>query len=315
MLLITDREEEHARKHNVVLFPKTYQYYQVELTRLLESERYAEAAELLEFLLQFDGEEEDTRSEWSALYDWLQMVFPEIRNRSEAQAQAQTTHMGPDETELEDESEEQLLQAQVAKKLQTDDQYVRRLMDSLKDITLDERKWLVLEQLANVDDEDLNDDLIFIMETEPLHPLIQFGLLQILKRRGATGAVTFWRAGEQIVVHIEHTPMDYASFPDRLRLPAQYVHDAASLREPSLAYFAEEMWQQFLRAIYGSVLYDQLQDNDNSDSNVWAAALHKLVAGFLHLEEEETEVKRMYAVGDEQRMRYDQALKELIKAR
>lgn len=312
-LPITDREDEFPSKHNVVLFPKTYHYYQMELTRLLEAERYKEAAELLEFLLQFEGENEEILLEWKALYEWLLFVFPETQQLHEGQDNL--IHNEESNTELEVESEEELLHAHTVKKQQMDEHYVNRLLHSLKGSRMDERSWLVMEQLVNVDDEQLDDDIIHMLEIEPLHPLIQYGLLQTLNRRQATGKVLMMRENEQITVRIEDTPMDYASFPSILQMPVEQVHDAVAVREPSLAYFAQEIWQQFLKAIYGSSLYDQLEKSQPADLNVWAAALHWLVAGFLHLEEQEAEVMRTYSVQPEQRICYEQALRELSKSR
>lgn len=285
----------------------------MELTRLLEAERYKEASELLEFLLQFEGENEEISQEWKALYDWLQFIFPETLQATDAVDNP--IHIENHDTELEMESEEELLHAHTVKKLQMDEHYVPRLLDSLKKASMDERSWLVMEQLVSVDDPQLDDEIIHMLEMESLHPLIQFGLLQTLNRRQAKGKVLFFRGDEQITVAIEDTPMDYGSFPRSLQTPVEQVNDAVAVREPSLAYFSQEIWQQFLRAIYGSTLYDQIQNSNEADLNVWAAALHWLVAGYLRLEESEAEVMRTYAVQKEQRISYEHALQELSKSR
>ncbi|MCG7410174.1 hypothetical protein MH117_22430 [Paenibacillus sp. ACRRX] len=311
-MVISDSKLNGASKQNVILFPKTYEYYQMELTRLLESERYSEAVGLLRFLLQCDGEDEGSRMEWAALYEWLLQAFPDLEEIQELHIHRDT--LISDGNDEEPESEQEVLKMQMRDKLQLDNQYIAKLLQTLRDEQLDERKWLVLEQLAVVDDETLNDELIYMLETEKLHSLVQFGLLQTLNRRGTTGAVTFFHGNEQIVVDIEHTPMDYASFPYVLQIPAEKVHDAAAVREPSLAYFSQEMWQQFLKAIYGTALYDRLRDSNEQDSQVWAAALHRLVAGLLHLEEEETEVKRIYNISGDLRIPYEQALRALANS-
>ena len=64
-------------RNNVILFPKTHDYYQIELTRMLESERYGEAIALLQFLLTCDGEDARIREEGDALLQWLVSAFPE----------------------------------------------------------------------------------------------------------------------------------------------------------------------------------------------------------------------------------------------
>ncbi|GJM79232.1 hypothetical protein HMSSN139_17280 [Paenibacillus sp. HMSSN-139] len=62
------------------MFPKTLDYYQIELTRMLETERYGEAVELLQFLLQCQGEDPRHYEEWQALLDWLLGAFPALKN-------------------------------------------------------------------------------------------------------------------------------------------------------------------------------------------------------------------------------------------
>ena len=63
----TTPETEH--NNNIVLFPKTLDYYQIQLTVMLENERYGEAMKLLHFLLQCQGQEERHYDEWQALLD------------------------------------------------------------------------------------------------------------------------------------------------------------------------------------------------------------------------------------------------------
>lgn len=285
----------------------------MELTRLLEAERYKETSDLLEFLLQFEGDNEEIMQEWQALHGWLQFIFPQTLQP--VSAEDEPIHIDNQDAELEEESEEELLQAHTVKKQQRDEHYVGRLLDSLRSAHMDERSWLVMEQLVSVDDPQLDDDIIHMLEMENLHPLIQFGLLQILSRRKAKGKVLLFRGDEQVSVSIQDIPLDYESFPEVLQLPAEQVNEAVSVREPSLAYFAQEIWQQFLKAIYGTKLYDQLKSINPFDTNVWAAALHVLVASYLRLEENESDVLRAYSVHEEQRMSYELALRELSKSR
>ncbi|MCR8846213.1 hypothetical protein NQ117_21245 [Paenibacillus sp. SC116] len=305
MLLIT---EHNRSKPNVVLFPKTYEYYQMELTRMLESERYAEAVSLLKFLLQCSGDNEESRMEWQALLEWLLQAFPYLQDETE-----QPSIHNIQQAE-EDVSEQDVVRSQVLEKQQMDEQYIAKMLERLQETPFDERKWFILEQLTVAEDANLNDELIYLLETKKLHPIVQFGILQTLCKRGMTGAVTFYRGNEQCVVDIEHTPLEYASYPSTLLAPAERVHEVVALREPSIAYFAQEIWHQFIKAIYGTSQYAQLRSGTEVEANAWAAALHRIVAGLLQLQEEESVVKQIYHINSDSRIVYEQALRSLAKS-
>lgn len=308
MLIIKDANKNEGNKANVVLFPKTYDYYQLELTRLLEAERYKEAVQLLSFLLQFEGEHREIREEWDSLYHWLLQAFPDLKDVTEASS----IHTEQDEEEEKDISEPELLKLQLAKKQLLDEAYIERLLQSLKEPPIDERKWMVLEQLALAESDTLTDDLVHFLETEKLHPLLRFGLLTTLRKRGAEGTATYWQGKEQIVVRLEETPLDYAAFPSSLKAPAELVYEAMSVRDPSLAYFAQEMWQQFVKAIYGSELYVHMSEADKQATAVFAAALHTLVSKMLQLEDED--VFRIYGLTADQRMEFERAMLRISSA-
>ena len=65
-------EEHRTRSSNIFLLPNTIDYYQFQITELLERERYGEAKELLKFLLDCRTSETETMEEWRALLDWLE---------------------------------------------------------------------------------------------------------------------------------------------------------------------------------------------------------------------------------------------------
>ena len=54
-----------------MLLPKTIDFYQIEITRMLETERYEEAIALLRFLAKCDSGDIRTNEEWLALLAWL----------------------------------------------------------------------------------------------------------------------------------------------------------------------------------------------------------------------------------------------------
>ena len=306
--------EEHSpsTKNKVVLFPKTHDFYQIELTRMLETERYGEAISLLRFLLQCDGEDSQIRAEWHALLQWLTSAFPEAE-RPEEGWQFGAVHTD-ETTSAEDETEQDMLRRQFQEKVHADEQYMERLLTSLTEGDMDDRKLLVLEQLAVADDARVDDALMLLLKERELHPLLQFSILQTLKRRGVEGEVRFMRGQEIIVAEVEATPLELSSFPSAAIAPIDRVNDAASVREPSLAYFAQEMWHQYLKLTYGTEIYRRLCEGEELEADAWAAALHRIVARLLHLEEEEFEVKTIYGITDNLRIIYERALRSLTRS-
>lgn len=66
---------ETAHNNKIVLFPKTLDYYQIQLTVMLENERYVEAMDMLRFLPQCQGQDERHYDEWRASLEWSQAHF------------------------------------------------------------------------------------------------------------------------------------------------------------------------------------------------------------------------------------------------
>lgn len=302
-------------KNKVILFPKTHDYYQIELTRMLESERYGEAIALLQFLLTCDGEDERIREEWDALLQWLVSAFPEAERAARDLNMAEGIASWPESTpeEESEETEQDILRRQFQQKLNADGQYTERLFATLVEGEMDDRKLLILEQLAAAEDPGVDEALAKLLKEENLNSLLQFGILQVMKRRGMHGEIRFPRGQELLVVQIEDTPLDNSGFPEAAKAPAVRVNEAASVREPSLAYFAQEIWQQYLKHIYGSPSYEQLCGHGQEDSDAWAAALHFIVARMLRVDEE-VEVKQLYGITNELRVQYELALRSLNRS-
>ncbi|MBG9734539.1 hypothetical protein [Paenibacillus alvei] len=302
-------------RNNVILFPKTHDYYQIELTRMLESERYGEAIALLQFLLTCDGEDARIREEWDALLQWLVSAFPEAE-RDARELDIPEGLAGWTKSTAEEESEEteqDILRRQFQQKLNADGQYMERLLATLADGEMDDRKLLVLEQLAAAEDAGIEEALVKLLKEEELSSLLQFGILQVLKRRGMHGEIRFPRGQEWLNVRVEDTPLDYTAFPAAAKAPAERVNEAASVREPSLAYFAQELWQQYVKHIYGSSAYEKLCEHGQEESIAWAAALHFIIARMLHIDEE-VEVKQLYGIRNEMRVQYELALRSLNRS-
>ncbi|HEX7057230.1 MAG TPA: hypothetical protein VF260_08565 [Bacilli bacterium] len=243
---------------NVILFPKTVEYYQLKLTRLLEKERYHEAEELLRFLVNCRASDRQTLAEWHSLLEWLEKLFPDM---SEA------------EEETADLTEADIHRLHIREKAK-DQQYTKKLLEMLLNGIDPEKKLLALEQLAVIDLPHIDETLKRWLETVELHPIVQFKVLQTLKKRGMTGTVSLERNKERLCLSIEETPLQSADFPRPFNRMLAAVSAVSETHQPALAFFAEQLWNEFLAAIYGTSLYRQVADIDEAHTQIWACALH-----------------------------------------
>ncbi len=192
---------------NVILFPKTVEYYQYELTRLLEAERYAEAMKMLRFLLGCRSDDVTAREEWQSLLGWLQMMFPDMALKNQDQ---------PDE---EDESESDLLRQQMLAKGEQSEAYAQRLLESIRSQHAPDKLMLALDQLAFLEHPGIDETLTGWLEEEELHPLIQFKTLQTLKKRGAAA---LFRSGKT-------AKTSFATSKTRLKISKDFLRKSRTL--------------------------------------------------------------------------------------
>lgn len=261
-------------KENVILFPKTIEFYQVKLTRMLEAERYAEAIELLQFLLQCKGEDHTTYEEWKTLLDWLQ---------------TQAIPM--------DESEEDVLDQNIKHKIESDQYYIEKLLELVTEEAPLEKKMLALDQLSFAEHPQLENTLRQWLQEPNLHPLVQYKILQTLKKKGATGSICFQRKSDEVCVDIQRTPIQFSDYPESVHRVLQLVHEVCEVHHPALSYFAEQIWKEFLACAYGTAAYDQVTRLSGSQLPIWAASLHQLSEEMMlgHAESDHSEVYELTA--------------------
>lgn len=281
-------------KDNVILFPKTVEYYHMELTRLLESERYREAVDLLKFLLQCQADDMRTVEEWKSLMGWLESSFPS------------------DFAETEDDlTEADLFRQQVLEKVGNDRHYAKKLMEMLLHDPSPEKKLLALDQLAVIDHPHICETLKRWLQTVDLPPLVQFKVLQTLKSRGETGEIKVHKYKEDTVLEIGDTPLAFDRFPPNLLEIYSKVQEVSEVYHPALAYFAEHTWKEFLAAIYGTSVYEQLKGLDGASLSIWAGALHTVVTETMLGEADEREIKQLYRIAPECGTVWEQAVRRI----
>ncbi|WP_435874311.1 hypothetical protein [Paenibacillus vandeheii] len=294
---------ETAHSNNIVLFPKTLDYYQIQLTVMLENERYGEAMDLLRFLLQCQGQEERHYDEWRALLEWLQAAFPHYGE------DLPETH--EDRGEEEEISEEDMARQHARSKLEQDDGYADKLLRTVMEEPLSDQTMLALEQLAYLDRPEIDDSLTSWLKDKTLHPLLQFRVLQTLRRRGVQGMIAFTRGEEPVEVEIDTVPLRPEDFPLQIVQILERVADQTEVHEPTLFYFAQELWIQYVMAVYGTRDYMSMLEENDSMTDIWAAALHMTVADSLGGSHDEEDTRSMYAVTGAMRFRLEQAYRSM----
>ncbi|WP_239615177.1 hypothetical protein [Cohnella mopanensis] len=289
-------------KDNLVLFPKTLDYYQIQLTKMLETERYGDAKALLDFLLQCHGEAERHHTEWQALLGWLVAAFPEAANPSE---------YGVFGMEDEEQDEEDLIKRRVVERFESDSEYIPQLLASLYNGDDPEQQLLILGQLMHISHPDIELSIKQWLARMEYIPPVQFRALQALKKQGAAGPIALWRDGESITVDARDTPLSFEEFPQGIHHVLDRVRQTAEVSDPTLSYFAEEMWKECVEIAYGTSIYKGMMEDDDGSSDLWGAALHQLLMEKLHGKHSDEWIREQYGITGELRFRYEQALRWL----
>lgn len=265
---------------NIFLLPKTIDYYQFQITELLERERFGEAKELLRFLLECQTSEPTAQEEWRTLLTWLESEFGQY-----------------DEPE-EEETESDMLRKALLQRAEADERFVEHLLELVQYSPGVDEKLMAIEQLTYLDHPLINDSLIRWLENAEIPPTLQYSVLQALKKRGVIGEVAILSEGAPLYVRVEDTPDGIEAFPEKLQKVLSRVKEVSESEYPSLIYFAEPFWLEYLYSIYGTERYEyMLRENFNPD--VWAAALHFLVADKMLGGAKRDEILEIYGLVDE----------------
>ncbi|NHN30134.1 hypothetical protein [Paenibacillus agricola] len=285
---------------NVILFPKTVEFYQYELTRMLETERYGEAIQMLSFLLTCHHQDRRIEEEWEALLQWLQTMFPE-----------EVFAFG--EEGEEDLTETELLRQHLSIKTQSDSGYAEKLLGMLEHPQSLENQLLALDQLAFIEHPDINAKLSEWLSASEQHPLIQYKVLQTLKLRGVTGPIQLEKHGERIIVQIEETPKSFDDFPLPIHDIMERFEEISQTQQPALFYFAQETWNEFLAFIYGTAQYHQMLREEWDSVDVWAAALHLVLLEKVFHSGGKEEIMELYGITNDLMFQWEQAYRVMLQ--
>ncbi|MDR0267728.1 MAG: hypothetical protein LBJ26_06405 [Paenibacillus sp.] len=271
---------------------------------MLENERYGEAMDLLRFLLRCQGQEQRHYDEWQALLEWLEAAFPQYNHDK-------TDGEGLESIEEEEPSEDELKRQNVQAKLAEDRFYADKLLQTAMKEPLSEQNMLALEQLSYLRGAEIDESLVRWLQSKLLHPLLQFRVLQTLRKRGMQGSIELLRGQERARVEVDTVPLSTDEFPSQIGLITERVADQTEVQEPTLYYFAQELWTQFIMAIYGTDDYFSIVDENDETIDIWAATLHQNVSESLTGSRSDEEIRNMYGITDTMRFRFEQAYRTM----
>ncbi|MFD0694150.1 hypothetical protein ACFQZT_08595 [Paenibacillus sp. GCM10027628] len=280
--------------NNLILFPKTEQFYEEELTRFLQREQYSDALQLLTFLLQFPNVDTNKTDQWEALFNWLQTMHPETVFPS-----APTTYE-------EVEEEEVLLRQYIQEKTTDDAAYVEKLLGMLREGSL-EQQVTALEQLAYVELPDASLAVKQWVSEKARHPHIQFKALQTLRQMGERGIIEMPKNGIKVAVDIEETPLCPEDFPAQIRDMIRRVGEISEMDQPDFVFFAGQSWQEFLAYAYGTSVYTDLLKPEEGAVDIWASALHAALQERLFGTPNREELLENYGIVDSMKLQWKRA--------
>lgn len=290
-----------------MLLPKTIDFYQIEITRMLETERYEEAIALLRFLEKCESGDPNTNKEWLALLGWLESIND---------IQAESVSLDSEESEESEESEMEILRQHLQQKTEQDPNYITLLLEMLQPNVAAHKQLIALDQLAYINGDakansKIAEVLIEWLEANTISPWVQFKALQVLRIRKHQGELLINKDGGQIKIELDQVPIDFEEYPAIIGLVLDRLQQVAEMDEPSLAYFASEIWEQFLAYIYATPAYELLVHGEEASIHVWASALHSLIGELMTGSVNEAEVKKLYNLPDDSRLLWKQALQTL----
>lgn len=243
---------------------------------MLEGERFSEAAQMLQFLLQCQSDDPSYKEEWQSLLDWLSDTFPHtIPNKPGSGSEAIIRDTADaDDADEQEETESELFKRHVRAKAANDSTFADKLLAMLAPHSPAEKQMMALEQLSHLERRTVAGPLKQWLEHNRLHPLVQFRGLQALRNVGETGTITIYKLGQTLTLSIGETPLHYDQFPGKLKEVLSRTKEMMDKDEPGLAELADVTWRDFLAFLYGTSVYEELLQSE-SRNEVWACALHQ----------------------------------------
>jgi hypothetical protein len=155
---------------------------------------------------------------------------------------------------------------------------------------------LALEQLIVIEHPEISSLVIDWLESKSIHPHVQFKALQLLRSKGLEGVISLRRNGKTLKTLCEQTPLQFSQFPITIRRVLNKVIDGSERSYVSIGFFAEEMWYDFVTAIYATDYYVQLVNASEEQIATWAAVVHHQVLESLNINVDYEELRNIYGI-------------------
>lgn len=280
-------------QEKVYLLPHTIGYFQQELTRLLEFERYAEAVEMLRFLLSCETGDAQSVEEWQSLLGWMLAMLPELQT------------VEPDE---EEQSEEDLLRIHMKEKTAREPEYVEKLLEVFRRPGGWDKQVLALEQLRYLKHPRIPEVLLKWLQRWPLPPMLQFRAMQILKQRGESATVKLRKNGKIYKVDIRDVPAGPGDYPPPVQDILQRVLNSQLRDGMPLHEFAGDTWSEFVAYAFGTPLYLEILVEPYEMRDAWAAAFHYILLMTAQGTASADEIKDLYGITGSMEQKWSKAV-------
>jgi len=76
-------------------------------------------------------------------------------------------------------------------------------------------------------------------------------------------------------------PARFDDFPRLIQYVAIRVQEVCEVNSPGLAFFAEQVWKEFLAFSFATAVYAELVKLEEEDVAVWAAGLHAVSSALM----------------------------------
>jgi len=273
--------------------------YQIQLTNMLEQERFEEAKELLRFLVTCQGNEKLYAEEWARLLEWLEQSFPTDGYK----ASSDNTDSKQEEFALRKAALSDMNQG-------TTEDVVSRIISSLSEGPSIDQQMLLLERAIFIESDLIDQPLIdWLEQNEHIHPIVQFKALQSLKQRGVKGFIRMKRISELVTLEISETPLELNEFPNSVNAILNKAISALELIDVTTPHLAEELWVECLQCLYGTNSYNWMLEGNESIEDCYAAALHHIIQLIVYGQVVDNEIREIYGITEEYRFRYEQAIR------
>lgn len=253
------------------------------------SERYDQAVDVLRLLQHASGADPGKRQQWAEMLTWLEMMFPEL-----------LFHPGASDSDDQEYTEEELRYQTLSDKISQQNIKAVSLVEALNASDSPDEQLVILERLSySADPEAVTGIRNWLTERER-DPLLQFKGLQALKRLGDEEMLRLGQFGDRTSVCPADAPSEAGEIPPGIVQIFQLVKSVSESTQPVIGDFSAQMMWDFIAISFGTPLYQEMSQAAESQTKVWASALHVFLEIHVFGGSNPDEIRESYDVSREQ---------------